>query len=213
MRARLVVAIVVVLASPLRLAAQAPPEPPPMTDCATTSLSGLKLICNQQAPEDLVVVPGDQWVVASAYAGSGINLIRVSDRQSHRAYPAAAARKRPDEKKYGDCPGPPDSGPNPRFTTHGLWLQPGTGTVHTLFVVAQSVMGGGAGGACAASLSGEASTTTMATTNRARMQAPWVRGSNRGRRRAASILVHVRRAPEVAVRLAGPVRSSVGRSF
>ena len=135
MRARLVVAIVVVLASPLRLAAQAPPAPPPMTDCATTSLSGLKLICNQQAPEDLVVVPGDQWVVASAYAGSGINLIRVSDRQSHRAYPAAAARKRPDEKKYGDCPGPPDSGPNPRFTTHGLWLQPGIGTVHTLFVV------------------------------------------------------------------------------
>ena len=32
MRARLVVAIVVVLASPLRLAAQAPPAPPPMTD-------------------------------------------------------------------------------------------------------------------------------------------------------------------------------------
>ena len=52
-----------------------------MNDCATASPAGLKLICNQQAPEDLVVVPGAQWVVASAYSGTGgVNLIRVRDR-------------------------------------------------------------------------------------------------------------------------------------
>ena len=136
MRARLVVAIVGLLASPLtaRRASAAPtaahdrlrrPRAPPGSSSSAIS----------RRPRISSWCPATQWVVASAYAGSGINLIRVRDRQSHRAYPAAAARKRPDEKKYGDCPGPPDSGPNARFTTHGLWLQPGTGTVHTLFVV------------------------------------------------------------------------------
>jgi len=135
MRARLVLAIVGLLGSSATAAAQAPP-PPPMADCATAGPKGIKLICNQQAPEDLVVVPGAQWVVASAYSGTGgIALIRVRDRASIRAYPAASARKRLDEKKYSECPGPPDSGPDARFTTHGLWLQPGTGTMHTLFVV------------------------------------------------------------------------------
>ncbi|HEV8395391.1 MAG TPA: hypothetical protein VGQ37_14015, partial [Vicinamibacterales bacterium] len=67
MRAR-VTLIVGLLASPLTLAAQAPPAPA-MTDCATAASGDPKLICNQQAPEDLVVVPGEQWVVASAYNG------------------------------------------------------------------------------------------------------------------------------------------------
>jgi hypothetical protein len=107
-----------------------------MTDCATAAPRDLKLICNQQSPEDLVVVPGAQWVVASAYAGSGgINLIRVRDRVNMKAYPTVAARRRIDEKKYPACPGPPDIVPNARFTTHGLWLQPGPASVHTLFVV------------------------------------------------------------------------------
>ena len=135
MHARLVLAIVGLLASSPMLSAQAPPAPP-MTECATAGPRGIKLICNQQAPEDLVVVPGAQWVVASAYSGTGgISLIRVRDRTSIGAYPAAAARRRLDEKKYSECPGPPDSGPEARFTTHGLWLQPGTSTMHTLFVV------------------------------------------------------------------------------
>ena len=45
--------IVGLLASPLALAAQTPPAPA-MTDCATATPGELKLICNQQAPEDLV---------------------------------------------------------------------------------------------------------------------------------------------------------------
>jgi hypothetical protein len=134
MRVRLVLAIVGLVASSLTLRAQAPPAPP-ATAC-TAAAGALKLICNQEAPEDLVVVPGAQWVVASAYNGSGgINLIRVRDRVSHKAFPAALARKRLDEKRYSGCPGPPDATPGARFTTHGLWLQPGTGPLHTLYVV------------------------------------------------------------------------------
>ena len=133
MRVWLVLAIVGLLFSPSMLAAQIPPAPP-MNDCATGA-PDLKLICNQLAPEDLVVVPGDRWVVASSYTGSGINLIRVSDRASVRAYPSPTARRRPDEKRYAGCPGPPDGSAGAQFSTHGLWLQPGTGPVYTLFVV------------------------------------------------------------------------------
>ena len=136
MRARSVLVIVGLLASSLTSWAQAPPPPPPLNECATARPARIKLICNLQAPEDLVVVPGAQWIVASAYSGTGgVHLVRVSDRVSSRAYPAAAARKRLDEKKYSECPGPPDANAGATFTTHGLWLQPGTGTVHTLFVV------------------------------------------------------------------------------
>ena len=128
------VVIVGLLAPSPTVVAQAPPAPPPMTPCSAEA-AGLKLICNQYSPEDLVVLPGNQWVVASAFAGAGgIHLIRASDHVSQRAYPSPAARKRPDEKRYSDCPGPPDVG-NAVFTTHGLWLQPGPATVHTLFVV------------------------------------------------------------------------------
>jgi hypothetical protein len=136
MRAVLVLAIVGLVATPSLASAQVPVPPPlPFTDCATSSTATLKLICNQQAPEDLVVVPGGQWIVASAYTGSGINLIRAKDMVSIKAYPVVGARRRIDEKKYPDCPGPPDTVPNARFTTHGLWIQPGPATVHTLYVV------------------------------------------------------------------------------
>jgi hypothetical protein len=135
MRAGLVMVIVGLLASRLTLEAQAPASPP-MTDCAAASGSDVQLICNQQGPEDLVTVPGGEWVVASAYQGSGgVHLIRVRDRVSFRAYPSALAKRRPDEKRYGACPGPPDSATDAKFQTHGLWLLPGSGTVHTLFVV------------------------------------------------------------------------------
>ena len=136
MRARLrnLLVIVGLLASPLTLAAQAPPAPA-MIDCAAAASGEPKLICNQQAPEDLVVLPGDQWVVASAYAGVGVNLIRVKDHATMRGYPGGFARRRIEEKKYPTCPGPPDVPADSKFATHGLWLQPGPATTHTLYVV------------------------------------------------------------------------------
>jgi hypothetical protein len=107
---------------------------PPAEPCA--QVTSLQVICGQDAPEDLVVVPGSQWVVASAYAGAGgVNLIRVSDRSTVRAYPSPAAKKQFDAKTYAGCPGPPDANAAAMFTTHGLWLNPGRNGVHTLFAV------------------------------------------------------------------------------
>jgi hypothetical protein len=119
------VAAFVVASSPL--CAQPPPQPPP-PPCTP----GADVVCGQQAPEDLVAV-GPQWVVASAYSGSGgVALIRVSDRTAFTAYPAASAKDRPDAKTYPMCPGPPTKD---KFMTHGVYVQPGGGPVYKLFVV------------------------------------------------------------------------------
>lgn len=96
----------------------------------------VRFVCGQQAPEDLVVVPGGRWVVASAYGGTGgIYLIRVADRTSALVYPVDGARERWDRKTYGACPGPPDAAAKAKFQTHGLSIQPGAAGVHRLLVV------------------------------------------------------------------------------
>jgi len=108
---------------------QAPPGCTPMRD--------VQFVCGQNGPEDLVVVPGSQWVIASSYGGSGgIYVIRASDRMSTLAYPGATPRERFDAKSYGKCPGPPDAAFKAKFLTHGLSIQPGSNSVHRLLVVA-----------------------------------------------------------------------------
>jgi sugar lactone lactonase YvrE len=113
------------------LSAQAPaPTPPP--PCV---VSDPQFVCGQRGPEDLVVLPGAQWVIAGAFAGSGgINIVRVSDRASSLAYPGTTA-DRLDARTYATCPGPPDAGAKAKFLTHGLYLLPGANSVHRLFVV------------------------------------------------------------------------------
>jgi sugar lactone lactonase YvrE len=56
----------------------------------------------------------------------------VSDRQTYPAYPSASAEDRLDSTVYPDCPGPPSSD---SFLTHGVYVEPGNGPTHKLFVV------------------------------------------------------------------------------
>jgi len=110
--------------------AQPPPQAPP-GPCVDTP--DVQFVCGQQGPEDLVVVPGGAWVVTGVFGGTGgINLIRVSDRTTKKAYPAASASDKFDRNAYPTCPGPPDVS---KFTTHGLSILPGRQGVHRLFVV------------------------------------------------------------------------------
>jgi len=126
--------VVVVLAQSLGLAAQAPAPAPPPADC--NPAGGVQFVCGQLAPEDLVVLPGAQWVFASAYSGGGgVYLIRVSDRTTTVVYPGAAAKERLDAKTYSTCPGAPDAATKAKFQTHGLYLLAGNNSVHRLFVV------------------------------------------------------------------------------
>jgi hypothetical protein len=123
-----VVSIACLLVASTPSAQPQPQGPPP--PCVAGG--GIQFVCKQQGPEDLVVVPGGEWVVASAFGRpGGINLIRVKDRTTTKIYPADSAKDALDQA-YDACPGPPDAA---NFNSHGLSLLPGKKNVHRLFVV------------------------------------------------------------------------------
>ena len=101
-------AIVAQQAPPRGGAAQGPPRgaPTPPPPC----VPGGEYVCGQTAPEDLVLVPGGEWVVASMYGGAGgIQIISTKDKKSTMAYPTATAKEELDKKTYDTCPGPPNA--------------------------------------------------------------------------------------------------------
>jgi DNA-binding beta-propeller fold protein YncE len=109
---------------------QAPPAPP------CTPSGNPQYVCGQQSPEDLVLVPGGDWVLATSFGGSGgVKLINVHDKTTTTAYPSATVKEQLDAKTYDTCPGPPDAEDKARFTTHGIALTPGRNNRHTLWVV------------------------------------------------------------------------------
>jgi hypothetical protein len=93
-------------------------------------------ICGQNAPEDLVIVPGGAWVVATSFATPGpIRIINTADRTTTVAYPGGASRERFDSRTYGMCPGAPDEKQKASFQTHGVAIREGANSIHTLYVV------------------------------------------------------------------------------
>lgn len=107
---------------------------PRAADCPP--LGNVQFVCGQSGPEDLKVVPGSQWVIASGYVtGAGsIRLVSTRDHSTTVLYPAEHPKVRPDTKTYDACPGPMD--PKEKdFSAHGLHLRPGRNSVHTLYVV------------------------------------------------------------------------------
>ncbi len=122
------------VALPLAALAQAPQRGPAAAPCSPRDA---QYVCGQTAPEDLVLVPGGDWVVASMYGGAGgIQIISTKDKSTTTAYPTATAKEQLDSKTYDTCPGPPSAAEKMQFRTHGLALRPGTNSVHTLYVVA-----------------------------------------------------------------------------
>src|SRR5215813_14761498 len=96
----------------------------------------VQFICGQEAPEDLVVMPGSVWVFASDFGGNGgIRLINTRDLTTTMAYPAPTAKDKLDAKTYDSCPGVPDAAQKAKFRTHGLALRGGKNSTHTLYAV------------------------------------------------------------------------------
>ena len=123
MRTSTLLAALLVAAGSLRAVAQPPaPQQPPCNFADT------QWVCGQQTPEDLVALPGEKWVLSSAYIGTGgINLIKVADRTSAVVFPGPAVKVDADKKTYPECAGPPTAADT--FTTHGLYVEAGNGPV------------------------------------------------------------------------------------
>jgi len=122
------ISFVVLFAVPVLASAQTQPN------CAPAG--NVQFVCGQDGPEDLVYIPGTDWVIASAFGGSGgIRLISVREKTSTVLYPSAGAKEQLDKKTYDTCPGPADAEDKAKFVTHGLALRPGRNSTYTLYAV------------------------------------------------------------------------------
>ena len=95
----------------------------------------IQFICDLVSPEDLAIVPESEWVIASgAREGGRIHLVNMRDKATSVLFPIPQPAERFDATTYPTCPGPLDETPD-AFRAHGLYLQPGPATLHTLYVV------------------------------------------------------------------------------
>lgn len=95
--------------------------------------ANLSYVCGAEHPEDVVVVPGTRWIVASGFArGAGLKLVDTTTHSAERWFTGADGQIAPDGATYPLCPGPPDPA---SFSAHGLSLRAAGGGRYTLYVV------------------------------------------------------------------------------
>ena len=96
----------------------------------------IQFVCDLISPEDLAVIPGLEWVIASGNRDGGrIHLVSVTDKSTMILYPASPRNEQFDAVTYPACPGPLDPNEGDAFNAHGLYLDPGRDAIHTLYVV------------------------------------------------------------------------------
>ncbi|HSW06774.1 SMP-30/gluconolactonase/LRE family protein [Aquabacterium sp.] len=96
----------------------------------------LDYVPGPRLPEDLVMLPGTGWVLASSMSldksvAGGLYAVSGQGAPLREVYPANAGSAAWDRQTYADCPGPPD----PRQASpHGIYLH-SRSQVHTLYAV------------------------------------------------------------------------------
>lgn len=84
----------------------------------------LRFVCGVEDAEDLAILPGGVWVVASGMGRDkphgALHVINVATKSWRRWYPDAPLVARPDPGAFPDCPSPPDPA---RFWSQGLHLK------------------------------------------------------------------------------------------
>lgn len=99
-------------------------------------VGAIRFICGLIGPEDLAVIPDSDWVIASGnQEGGRIHLVSIPLKSAQAVFPAPGARAELDSETYPTCPGPIDADEGDEFRAHGLYLRPGDGRRHTLYVV------------------------------------------------------------------------------
>jgi hypothetical protein len=102
-------------------------------DSSCESSDGVDFVCGIQNAEDLVMVPGTRWIIASGMAdGAGLALIDTREAKWTGLYPGDRPQARHDAASFPDCATPPAAA---ALNTHGLNLRAGAGGRSTLYVV------------------------------------------------------------------------------
>jgi len=126
MKRHFALAVAVSLLSLCPLQAQAPAVSQP----ACAPAAGLTFICGLQNPEDVVLVPGTKWVLASGMApGAGLNVVDTQARTARKLYGPGTSNIRADAR-FANCPGPLDP---TQAVLHGLALRPAPGGRWTVY--------------------------------------------------------------------------------
>lgn len=88
-------------------------------DCASDPQ--LDYVCGPVKPEDVLALPGTDWLIASGFsAGAGLKLIDRPSRRFSQWYGGGRAQVAWDRRDYADCPGPLDPAV---FNARGLSLR------------------------------------------------------------------------------------------
>ena len=96
----------------------------------------VQFLCDMVSPEDIAVLPGAEWAIASgAREGGRLHLVRVADKSTSVLFPTPESESRLDAEAYPGCPGPLDLADPDISRLHGLYLDPGADDTHTLLVV------------------------------------------------------------------------------
>ena len=104
---------------------------PAPADCRP--VNGYGFVCGLIRAEDLKLIPGTRWLVASGIAdGAGLKLIDTDAKTARPWWTGAPDELRPDKARYPQCPGAPDPA---HFATHGLSLRADARGGQTLYVV------------------------------------------------------------------------------
>ncbi len=128
-------------------AAERAPSPAPVGSAAVTGyatvgatpctpVGEIRFICDLVSAEDLAVLPGAAWLIASGNREGGrLHLVDVRAKTATVLFPTPTRSEKLDAVAYPACPGPLDLEKPDVFRAHGLYLKPGSSGVHTLFVV------------------------------------------------------------------------------
>ena len=96
---------------------------------------GMVFVCGPQNAEDLVRVPGTDWIIASGMSGPDVSghmyLLDPAGKRFEEVYPGRAPVHRWNQSAFPDCPGDLNVAD---FSAHGLAIRPTGNGKHQLYV-------------------------------------------------------------------------------
>jgi len=122
------------------LACVVSPSRAPAGETGCAPIADLHFVCGPHHPEDLVLIPGTQWILVSGMGGSlpgsppgpgDLYLLNAADKRWHSIAQGSLAAVNRNAKLYGNCPAPDAA----QFVSHGLAIRAGSNGRHTLYAI------------------------------------------------------------------------------